>query len=314
MAGRSRPDIRISSYDDLFKTEEQRQEEAAEKVQNIPILEIDDFPDHPFHMAEGDEMAEMVNSIKVYGVLTPAIVHKKEDGRYELVSGHRRKRASELAGLTTLPVIVKDMSRDEAVIFMVDANLQREHILPSEKAFAYKMKMEAMRRTAGRPPKNSSQLATNLDTATEIGKNSGESRDQVFRYIRLTELIPELLQMVDEKKIAFNPAVELSYLSKEEQRPLYETMLQEDRTPSLSQAQRMKKLSQESGLDERTMERILAEDKPNQKEQIRLPASRINRFFPKGYTPKQKEDTIIKLLADWQRKRERYKNEQERER
>lgn len=307
MAGRSKPDIRISSYDDLFKTEEQRQEEAAEKVQNIPISEIDDFPDHPFHIAEGDEMTEMVNSIKVYGVLTPAIVRKKEDGRYELVSGHRRKRASELAGLTTLPVIVKDMSRDEAVIFMVDANLQREHILPSEKAFAYKMKMEAMshqgKATCGQVGHKSRETISD-----------SESGRQIHRYIRLTELIPELLQMVDEKKIALNPAVELSYLSKEEQRPLYETMLQEERTPSLSQAQRMKKLSQESGLDEHTMERILAEDKPNQKEQIRLPASRIDRFFPKGYTPKQKEDTIIKLLADWQRKRERYKNEQERER
>ena len=306
MAGRSKPDIRISSYDDLFKTEEQRQEEAAEKVQNIPISEIDDFPDHPFHIAEGDEMTEMVNSIKVYGVLTPAIVRKKEDGRYELVSGHRRKRASELAGLTTLPVIVKDMSRDEAVIFMVDANLQREHILPSEKAFAYKMKMEAMshqgKATCGQVGHKSRETISD-----------SESGRQIHRYIRLTELIPELLQMVDEKKIALNPAVELSYLSKEEQRPLYETMLQEERTPSLSQAQRMKKLSQESGLDEHTMERILAEDKPNQKEQIRLPASRIDRFFPKGYTPKQKEDTIIKLLADWQRKRERYKNEQERE-
>ena len=311
MAGRSKPDIRISSYDDLFKTEEQRQEETAEKVQNIPISEIDDFPDHPFHIAEGDEMAEMVNSIKVYGVLTPAIVRKKEAGRYELVSGHRRKRASELAGLTTLPVIVKDMSRDEAVIFMVDANLQREHILPSEKAFAYKMKMEAM---SHQGKGTSSQVGTKLRTDETIGKTAGDSRNQVHRYIRLTELIPELLQMVDEKKIAFHPAVELSYLSKEEQRPLYETMLQEERTPSLSQAQRMKKLSQESGLDERTMERILAEDKPNQREQIRLPASRIDRFFPKGYTPKQKEDTIIKLLADWQRKRERYKNEQERER
>ena len=311
MAGRSKPDIRISSYDDLFKTEEQPQEEAAEKVQNIPISEIDDFPDHPFHIAEGDEMAEMVNSIKAHGVLTPAIVRKKEDGRYELVSGHRRKRASELAGLTTLPVIVKDMSRDEAVIFMVDANLQREHILPSEKAFAYKMKMEAM---SHQGKATSSQVGTKLRTDETIGKTAGDSRNQVHRYIRLTELIPELLQMVDEKKIALNPAVELSYLSKEEQRPLYETMLQEERTPSLSQAQRMKKLSQESGLDERTMERILAEDKPNQREQIRLSASRIDRFFPKGYTPKQKEDTIIKLLADWQRKRERYKNEQERER
>ena len=309
MAGRSKPDIRISSYDDLFKTEEQRQEEAAEKVQNIPISEIDDFPDHPFHIAEGDEMTEMVNSVRVYGVLTPAIARKKEDGRYELVSGHRRKRASELAGLETLPVIVKDMSRAEAVIFMVDANLQREHILPSEKAFAYKMKYEALSHQG-----TSCQVGTKLRSDEYMAKNAEDSARQIQRYIRLTELIPELLQMVDEKKVAFNPAVELSYLSKEEQRPLYETMLQEERTPSLSQAQRMKKLSQESGLDERTIKQILAEDKPNQREQIRLSANRIDRFFPKGYTPKQKEDTIIKLLADWQRKRERYKNEQECER
>ena len=205
MASRSKPGIRISSHDDLFKTEEQRQEEAAEKVQNIPLSEIDDFPDHPFHIAEGEEMNDMVKSIKEYGVLTPAIARKKEDGRYELVIGHRRKRASELAGLETLPVIVKEMSRDEAVIFMVDANLQREHILPSEKAFAYKMKMEAMRHQG---KATSSQVATKSDTAAEIGLSAGESRDQVFRYIRLTELIPELLQMVDEKKIAFNPAVE----------------------------------------------------------------------------------------------------------
>lgn len=311
MAGRSKPEIKITMYDDLFKTEEQRQDDAAEKVQNIPLAEIDDFPDHPFHIAEGEEMENMVNSIKEYGVLTPAIARKKEDGRYELVSGHRRKRASELAGLETLPVIVKEMSRDEAVIFMVDANLQREHILPSEKAFAYKMKMEAMRHQG---KTTSSQLGTKLRTDETIGETAGDSRNQVQRYIRLTELIPELLQMVDEKKIAFNPAVELSYLPKEEQRLLYEAMLQEERTPSLSQAQRMKRLSQERGLDERTMERILAEDKPNQREQIRLPANRIDRFFPKGYTPKQKEDTIIKLLADWQRRRERYKAEQERER
>jgi len=308
MAGRSKPDIKISSYDDLFKTEEQRQEEAAEKVQNIPISEIDGFPNHPFHIAEGEEMIEMVNSVRAHGVLTPAIVRKKEDGRYELVSGHRRKRASELLGLETLPVIVKDMSRDEAVIFMVDANLQREHILPSEKAFAYKMKYEALSHQGV----TSRQVGAKLRTSEYMAQDTDESARQIQRYIRLTELIPELLQMVDDKKIAFNPAVELSYLSKEEQQPLYETMLREERTPSLSQAQRMKKLSQEGGLDERTIKQILAEDKPNQREQIRLPANRIDRFFPKGYTPKQKEDTIIKLLADWQRKRERCEQDRER--
>lgn len=310
MANTNVRNMKLTSVDDLFTTQEQRDEAKLEKVQLIPLTEIDDFPDHPFHIAEGEEMTEMVNSVKAYGVLTPAIARKKEDGRYELVSGHRRKRASELAGLEILPVIVKDMSRDEAVIFMVDANLQREHILPSEKAFAYRMKMEALKHQ--HQGRTSSQLGTKLRTDEQIGNQAGDSRNQVQRYIRLTELIPEILQMVDDKKVAFNPAVELSYLSKEEQRPLYETMLQEERTPSLSQAQRMKKLSQEGGLDERTIKQILDEDKPNQREQIRLPANRIDRFFPKGYTPKQKEDTIIKLLADWQRKRERCEQERER--
>lgn len=309
MAGRSKPDIRISSYDDLFKTEEQRQEDAAEKVQNIPISEIDDFPDHPFHLAEGEEMNDMVNSIKEYGVLTPAIARKKEDGRYELVSGHRRKRASELAGLDTLPVIVKEMSRDEAVIFMVDANLQREHIMPSEKAFAYKMKMEAM---SHQGKATLSQVATKSDTATEIGLSAGESRDQVFRYIRLTELIPELLQMVDEKKIAFNPAVELSYLPKEEQRPLYEAMLQEERTPSLSQAQRIKKLSQEQVLNEGKMLTILAEDKPNQKEQVKVPMERISKYLPRNATAKEAQAFVEKAIIHYTRALERRKEDRER--
>lgn len=309
MAGRSKPDIRISSYDDLFKTEEQRQEDAAEKVQNIPISEIDDFPDHPFHLAEGEEMNDMVNSIKEYGVLTPAIARKKEDGRYELVSGHRRKRASELAGLDTLPVIVKEMSRDEAVIFMVDANLQREHIMPSEKAFAYKMKMEAM---SHQGKATLSQVATKSDTAAEIGLSAGESRDQVFRYIRLTELIPELLQMVDEKKIAFNPAVELSYLPKEEQRPLYEAMLQEERTPSLSQAQRIKKLSQEQVLNEGKMLTILAEDKPNQKEQVKVPMERISKYLPRNATAKEAQAFVEKAIIHYTRALERRKEDRER--
>ena len=312
MAGRSKPDIRISSYDDLFKTEEQRQEEGAEKVQNIPISEIDDFPDHPFHIAEGEEMTEMVNSVKAYGVLTPAIARKKEDGRYEIVSGHRRKRASELLGLETLPVIVKDMSRDEAVIFMVDANLQREHIMPSEKAFAYKMKMEAMNRQGKRSDLTFSQVGKKLNAYEDMANDSGESRNQIHRYIRLTELIPELLQMVDDKKIAFNPAVELSYLSKEEQRPLYEAMQQEERTPSLSQAQRMKKLSQEQALNEGKMLTILVEDKPNQKEQVKVPMERISRYLPRNATAKDAQAFVEKAIVHYARVLERRRTEPER--
>lgn len=312
MAGRSKPDIRISSYDDLFKTEEQRQEEAAEKVQNISISEIDDFPNHPFHIAEGEEMNDMVKSIQEYGVLTPAIARKKEDGRYELVSGHRRKRASELAGLDTLPVIVKEMSRDEAVIFMVDANLQREHIMPSEKAYAYKMKMEAMSRQGARTDLTSRQLVGKLESADSIGETIGESGRQVQRYIRLTELIPELLQMVDDKKIAFNPAVELSYLPKEEQRPLYEAMLREERTPSLSQAQRMKRLSQEQALNEGKMLTILAEDKPNQKEQVKVPMERISRYLPRNATAKDAQAFVEKAIVHYARILERRKEDRER--
>ena len=253
-------------------------------------------------------MERIKESIREYGVLTPAIAREK-DGRYELISGHRRLAACKALGMELLPVILRDMTDDEAVICMVDANLQREHILPSEKAFAYKMKMEAMRRTAGRHPINSSQVATNLDTATEIGKNSGESRDQVFRYIRLTRLIPPILQMVDDRRIAFNPAVELSYLTEGQQESLAAAMELCDCTPSHAQAIQMKKLSQDGKLTEAAINRILSEEKPNQKEQIRLPVERIERFFPKGYTTRQKEDTIIKLLSEWQRKRERMHDE-----
>lgn len=304
MAGKSKPEIKITTHDDLFKTEEQRQEERAERVREIPLAEVEDFPDHPFHVTDGDEMAEMVRSIKAYGVLTPAIVRQKADGRYELVSGHRRKRACELAGLETLPVIVKQMSRDEAVIFMVDANLQREHILPSEKAFAYKMKLVA--------------LAHQGQTCGRVGHKSrdeiseSDSGRQIQRYICLTNLIPDLLQMVDDKKIAFHPAVELSYLSEAEQKTLHEAITCEDRTPSLSPAQRMKRMSQEGLLNEGQMLTMLREDKPNQKEQVRIPMERINKYLPRNATARDAQAFIEKAIVHYARTLERRRSEPER--
>ena len=248
-------------------------------------------------------MERIKESIREYGVLTPAIVREK-DGRYELISGHRRLAACKALGMELLPVILRDMTDDEAVICMVDANLQREHILPSEKAFAYKMKMEAMRHQG-----TSSQVGTKLRSDEEIGSASGDSRNQVQRYIRLTRLIPPILQMVDDRRIAFNPAVELSYLTEGQQESLAAAMELCDCTPSHAQAIQMKKLSQDGKLTEAAINRMLSEEKPNQKEQIRLPVERIERFFPKGYTTRQKEDTIIKLLSEWQRKRERMRDE-----
>lgn len=248
-------------------------------------------------------MERIKESIREYGVLTPAIAREK-DGRYELISGHRRLAACKALGMELLPVILRDMTDDEAVICMVDANLQREHILPSEKAFAYKMKMEAMRHQG-----TSSQVGTKLRTDEEIGSASGDSRNQVQRYIRLTRLIPSILQMVDDRRIAFNPAVELSYLTEGQQESLAAAMELCDCTPSHAQAIQMKKLSQDGKLTEAAINRMLSEEKPNQKEQIRLPVERIERFFPKGYTTRQKEDTIIKLLSEWQRKRERTRDE-----
>lgn len=256
-------------------------------------------------MLDGEEMERIKESIREYGVLTPAIAREK-DGHYELISGHRRLVACKALGMELLPVILRDMTDDEAVICMVDANLQREHILPSEKAFAYKMKMEAL---SHQGKATLSQVATKSDTAADIGKQTGESRDQVFRYIRLTRLIPPILQMVDDKRIAFNPAVELSYLTEGQQESLAAAMELCDCTPSHAQAIQMKKLSQDGKLTEAAINRMLSEEKPNQKEQIRLPVERIERFFPKGYTTRQKEDTIIKLLSEWQRKRERMRDE-----
>lgn len=311
MSGRNRVPIEITTTDDLFKTDEMREVEQAERVRQVPVSAITEFPNHPFKVIEGDEMERIKESIREYGVLTPAIARKK-DGGYELISGHRRLAACKSLGIETLPIIERNMTDDEAVIFMVDANLQREHILPSEKAFAYKMKLDAMNRQGQRADLTSRQVGEKLWSVDEMSEKANESARNIHRYIRLTYLIPELLQMVDDRKIAFNPAVELSYLTEEQQRGLLAAMEQNDCTPSHAQTIQFKKLSQENRLDERSITKMLNEEKPNQKEQIKLGRERIDRYFPKGYTPRQMEDTIIKLLCDWQRKRERNRDERER--
>ncbi len=300
--------MKLTSVDDLFSTEESRAEEEKERVQEIPIAEIDGFPDHPFHVEMDDAMREMAESVRRFGVLSPAVARQKEDGRYELISGHRRKKACELAGIDKMPVIVRNMDRDEAIIFMVDSNLQRERLLPSEKAFSYKMRLEAMKRKAGRPSKeNASPLATNYSSGRsdlDLAQIVGEVKDNIRRYIRLTELTPALLQMVDEGKIAFRPAVELSYLTKEEQASLHEAMESEDCTPSLAQAIKIKKFSQEGRLNGDVILSILSEEKPNQREVYRLPKERIDKYFPKG-TPSEKVEEIICKALELYRKRER---------
>lgn len=300
--------MKLTSVDDLFSTEESRAEEEKERVQEIPIAEIDGFPDHPFHVEMDDAMREMAESVRRFGVLSPAVARQKEDGRYELISGHRRKKACELAGIDKMPVIVRNMDRDEAIIFMVDSNLQRERLLPSEKAFSYKMRLEAMKRKAGRPSKeNASPLATNYSSGRsdlDLAQIVGEGKDNIRRYIRLTELTPALLQMVDEGKIAFRPAVELSYLTKEEQASLHEAMESEDCTPSLAQAIKIKKFSQEGRLNGDVILSILSEEKPNQREVYRLPKERIDKYFPKG-TPSEKVEEIICKALELYRKRER---------
>ena len=273
---------------------------SQEKVYAIPIDAIDDFPEHPFQVRDDEEMAQLVRSIDNNGVLNPIIVRQNGE-RYELIAGHRRRHACRTLGIKTIPAIVRELSREEAVVEMVDSNLQREHILPSEKAFAYKMKMDAMKRKAGRPKENSTPMVSNLRTDEIIGEESGESREQVRRYIRLTELIPELLTMVDEGKIAFRPAVELSYLTRDEQGDLLETIESEDCTPSLAQAIRMKNLSKDGKLDMDTIFSIMTEEKPNQKEKIKIPMERLERFFPRGMPPKQIEDTIVKALTLYQK-------------
>jgi ParB family chromosome partitioning protein len=309
----ARDSIKLTSVDELFSTEESRADSQREKVLEIPLSEISDFPNHPFKVKADEAMLEMADSVKQYGVLVPGLVRLKPDGGYEMVAGHRRKKASELAGKETMPCIVRYLDDDAATIIMVDSNLQRESILPSEKAFAYKMKLDALNRKAGRPSKeNYCQVGNNFEGKTSndiIAEQSADSSRQIARYIRLTELISSLLEMVDEKQIAFNPAVELSYLAEKEQQELYNTMQSEDCTPSLAQAQRMKKLSQDGRLSVDVIFSILTEEKPNQKEKLNIQRERIDRFFPKNFTEKQKEDLIVQLLESWYKKRQR---EQER--
>ncbi|WP_429847922.1 ParB/RepB/Spo0J family partition protein [Brevibacillus panacihumi] len=308
-----RASIKLTTVADLFSTEESRADQQREKVTEIPLSEISDFPSHPFKVKADEVMLEMADSVKQYGVLVPGLVRPKAGGGYEMVAGHRRKKASELAGRVTMPCIVRELDDDQATIIMVDSNLQRENIAPSEKAFAYKMKLEAMKRQAGRPSKeNSTQVGQDLRgkySVEILADQAGESRNQIQRYIRLTELTPTILEMVDDKRIAFNPAVELSYLAEEEQNALYETMQSEDCTPSLAQAQRMKKLSQDGRLNVDVIFSILTEEKPNQKEKMTIRRERVDRFFPRDFTEKQKEDLIVQLLESWYKKRQR---EQER--
>ena len=281
---------------------EEKKKELKETIQSIPIEYIDDFPNHPFKIQDDEQMQKLIQSIQDYGVITPVVVRKKEDDRYELISGHRRKYACKVLGIEHLPVIVRELSREEAVISMVDSNLQREHILPSEKAFAYKMKMEAMKRQGARTDLTSSPVGTKLRTDEKIADESGESRNQIHRYIRLTELTSELLELVDQGRIAFRPAVELSYLAEEEQRDLWETIDCEYVTPSYSQALRMRELSRQGQLDMDTIFAIMREEKPNQKEQFRMPREKIIKYFPAGTPAEKIEDTIIKALELYRRR------------
>ena len=308
----ARDSIKLTSVDELFSTEESRADSQREKVLDIPLSEISDFPNHPFKVKADEAMLEMADSVKQYGVLVPGLVRPKADGSYEMVAGHRRKKASELAGKETMPCIVRELDDEEATIIMVDSNLQRESILPSEKAFAYKMKLEAMNRQGQRTDLTCSQVGNKLDgkkSSEVLADQMGESKNQIFRFIRLTYLLPSILEMVDEKQIAFNPAVELSYLAENEQQDLYNTMRSEDCSPSLAQAQRIKKLSQDGRLNVDVIFSILTEEKPNQKEKFNIQRERVERFFPKNFTEKQKEDLIVQLLESWYKKRQK---EQER--
>ena len=298
--------IELASVDDLFSTEESRQDEQLEKIQEIPLSELHPFKDHPFKVKDDDAMIETADSIKKYGVLVPAIARPRPDGGYELVAGHRRRRASELAGKETMPVIVRDLDDDAATIIMVDSNLQRENLLPSERAFAYKMKLEAIKHQGARTDLTSVQVEQKLSARDQVAKEAGErSGIQVMRYVRLTELIPELLDMVDEKKIAFNPAYELSFLKPDEQQMLVETMDYEQATPSLSQAQRMKKFSQDGKLSEDVILAIMSEEKKGDLDKVTLSSDTLRKYFPKSYTPAKMQETIIKLLEQWQKKRQR---------
>ena len=294
--------ISLSSYDDIFTTEESRQ---TEQIQQIPISELHPFKDHPFKVLDDEAMQRTVESVAQFGVLAPLVVRPREEGGYEIISGHRRQHAAELAGLKTLPVIVRNMDDDQAVIQMVDSNLQRESILPSERAFAYKMKLEAIRNQGARSDLTSRQVVGKLEAADLVGKSSDESGRQVQRFIRLTNLIPELLDLVDQKKISFNPAVELSYLTDAEQRDFFEAMQDTQNAPSLSQAQRIKKLSQEGRCSYEAIFDIMGEEKKAEMDRVTIKNDVLRKYFPKSYTPKQMEDTILKLLEQWQKKRQR---------
>lgn len=299
--------ISLSSYDDIFETDESRADSQLEKVQKIPISKLVPFKNHPFKVIDDEAMLRTTESIAQFGILTPLIARPLEDGGYEIISGHRRAHAAEAAGLMEVPVIVRDMDDDAATVLMVDSNLQRESILPSERAFAYKMKLEAMKRQGVRTDLQeegtSAQLGRKLETADLIGQDTGDSRNQVRRYIRLTNLIPDLLDMVDQKQISFNPAVELSYLTPEEQQHVIEAMDFTQAAPSLSQAQRLKKLSQEGGCTLEAMQEILGEVKKGDLERVAFKSEQLRKYFPKSYSPKQMQDTIIKLLEQWQKKR-----------
>ena len=300
--------VSLKGADDIFSTEESRQEQQREQVQQIPIGELFPFKNHPFKVLDDESMQRTVESVEQYGVLSPLIARPRQEGGYEIISGHRRQHAAQLAGLDTLPVIVRNMDDDAAVLLMVDSNLQRETILPSERAFAYKMKLEAMKHQAGRPTQdNYSQVGNNFGTLSseEMAEELGTSKNQIFRYIRLTNLVPELLDMVDEKKISFNPAVELSYLDTNQQRDFLEAMNDTQNAPSLSQAQRLKKLAQEGHFSYDVAFAVMGEEKKDELDKVVIKNDTLRKYFPRSFTPKQMEDTIIKLLDQWQRKQQR---------
>lgn len=295
----------LSSYDDIFSTEESRQEEQREQVQQIPIGELFPFKNHPFKVLDDDSMSDTVESVKQYGVLSPLIARPRPKGGYEIISGHRRQHAAELAGLETLPVIVRQMDDDAAIILMVDSNLQREHILPSERAFAYKMKLDAMKNQGTRSDLTSTQVVSKLRSNEKLGAENNQSRETVRRFIRLTNLIPELLDMVDNKTVSFNPAVELSYLSPEQQQEVIRAMDDTQNFPSVSQAKRIKKLAQDGTFTTETIVAIMGEEKKSELDTVTIKNDTLRKYFPRSYTPKQMEDTIIKLLEQWQKKQQR---------
>ena len=297
--------VSLKGADDIFSTEESRQEQQREQVQQIPIGELFPFKNHPFKVLDDDSMSDTVESVKQYGVLSPLIARPRPKGGYEIISGHRRQHAAELAGLETLPVIVRQMDDDAAIILMVDSNLQREHILPSERAFAYKMKLDAMKNQGTRSDLTSTQVVSKLRSNEKLGAENNQSRETVRRFIRLTNLIPELLDMVDNKTVSFNPAVELSYLSPEQQQEVIRAMDDTQNFPSVSQAKRIKKLAQDGTFTTETVVAIMGEEKKSELDTVTIKNDTLKKYFPRSYTPKQMEDTIIKLLEQWQRKQQR---------